>query len=198
MVVLSISGPFLAFNVGHMLREMSPLQGALLIFVIALVISGIIYLVYCLKAMSGSGTSVADERAEMQRKMASKRDELMEKRAHLEAQIPSGPIEDHNLPQARLQIRNRLQEIPSDREFKIGKVSDNDLAMAELGVSRHHAKIRPEKLGYILYDLGSSRGTFVNNDKIEKKILREGDKIKIGPETLIFYLKKPGGPASSA
>lgn len=193
MVVLSISGPFLALNMGRMFREMSSLQGALLFFVIALVISGIIYLVYRLKGMSGSGTSVADERAEMQRKMASKRDELMAKREHLEAQIPSGPIEAHNLPQASLQIRNRRQEIPSDREFKIGKVSDNDLAMAELGVSRYHAKIRPEKLGYVLYDLGSSRGTFVNNDKIEKKILREGDKIKVGPETLVFHIEKPGG-----
>ncbi len=105
-------------------------------------------------------------------------------------EIPDGPVEDNDLPSAKVRIRNRIEKLSRNEEFTIGKAPDNDLVVAELGVSRRHAKIRPEKGGYVVYDLVSTRGTYVNGQKITKRVLRDGDEIKVGPDPVIFNLGK--------
>lgn len=52
-----------------------------------------------------------------------------------------------------------------------------------------HAKIRPEKEGYILYDLVSKGGTIVNGIKIKRHCLRHNDRIGIGYTEIIFKIE---------
>lgn len=169
----------------------------LMVFGIVLLVAGGIYLYTRLQEMrrlrsvspQDEETS-RDKMANIQKAMAGKRDKIMEEREERLKEIPAGPIEPNELPPATVKIRNRVENVPSNAEFGMGKAPDNELVIPELGISRKHAKIRPEKTGYVLYDLVSSRGTAVNGAKITQRTLRDDDQIKIGPETIVFNIKK--------
>jgi len=70
----------------------------------------------------------------------------------------------------------------SSSEVLIGRKGDADVVLSNQHVSRHHAKIVPMPEGYFLQDLGSTHGTFVNNQQIEQHILKHGDRIGVGKE----------------
>ena len=63
----------------------------------------------------------------------------------------------------------------------VGKAPDNDFVIDDLHVSRHHARLTREAEGYwLLEDLDSSNGTFVNGAQIAKKRVTLADKIQFG------------------
>ena len=68
----------------------------------------------------------------------------------------------------------------------IGRLPDNNLQIDNLAVSGHHAKISWEQGQYIVEDLGSLNGTFVNNERVGKSTLRHGDQVKIGKHVVEF------------
>ena len=78
--------------------------------------------------------------------------------------------------------------------IKIGKANDNDFVVNDPHVSRYHAKLVREEGGcWLLEDLGSTNGTFVNGAQIIKKHITPSDTIKLGdnyvlniPEALKF------------
>ncbi len=70
----------------------------------------------------------------------------------------------------------------------IGRLPNNDVCIENLGVSRHHAFLlgnRAESI-FILEDLGSLNGTYVNKKRVHKHLLKTGDVITIGQHTLEF------------
>lgn len=69
----------------------------------------------------------------------------------------------------------------------LGRDSSCDIALSDAQVSRRHAEIRIEASGYVLYDTQSVNGTLVNNERISRHLLREGDQIRIGQSVLIFH-----------
>jgi pSer/pThr/pTyr-binding forkhead associated (FHA) protein len=69
----------------------------------------------------------------------------------------------------------------------LGRDNTCDIALAEATVSRRHAEIRYETGGYVIYDLQSTQGTFVNGQRIAKQMLREGDHVRIGASTFIYH-----------
>lgn len=69
----------------------------------------------------------------------------------------------------------------------IGRASDNLVHLLDEAVSRHHAEVVPSPAGYVLRDLGSENGIFVNGERTPEHILSEGDVIQIGARTLVFY-----------
>ncbi|MBN2502976.1 MAG: FHA domain-containing protein [Anaerolineales bacterium] len=58
---------------------------------------------------------------------------------------------------------------------KFGRQFENDCVIDDLPVSRRHAEIRQENGSFVLYDLNSTKGTFVNNIHINKKALKTRD-----------------------
>ena len=65
--------------------------------------------------------------------------------------------------------------------FTIGRAEDNDLALPDPKVSRHHAALERRGLQLFIRDCGSSNGTFVNERRIfEPVCLNYGSKINIG------------------
>ncbi|CUU34790.1 MAG: FHA domain-containing protein [Armatimonadetes bacterium] len=62
----------------------------------------------------------------------------------------------------------------------IGREQDNTLIIPDPAVSRHHARIAIEGGEVVLYDLGSTNGTFVNNMRITRHALRRGDVVRLG------------------
>ena len=72
--------------------------------------------------------------------------------------------------------------------FRIGRVPGCEVVLDGDGVSREHARIIREGKDYILEDLGSTNGTFLNDVKVSKETLKAGDQIKIGDVVLKFVL----------
>src|SRR3984957_6633953 len=69
--------------------------------------------------------------------------------------------------------------------MRIGRVPDNDLVLADLDISRHHAELRKSPTGsYEIVDLNSNNGIYVNGQQVTSKLLTEEDLISIGHSTL--------------
>lgn len=92
--------------------------------------------------------------------------------------------------------KNILKEVslPQDT-FTIGRLPGNMLSIDNLAVSAHHAKIYWEQDHYVVEDLGSLNGTYVNNQRIGKAALKSGDVITIGKHMVQF---KDDGPKATA
>src|SRR5580704_16925914 len=70
------------------------------------------------------------------------------------------------------------------KAIRIGRTPDNDIALADLDVSRHHAELRRNPAGsFEIIDLGSHGGTYVNGERITRRMLTEQDIINIGRAT---------------
>ncbi|WAC07287.1 MAG: FHA domain-containing protein [Thermodesulfobacteriota bacterium] len=80
-----------------------------------------------------------------------------------------------------------LKEYALEEEMvTIGRVDDNTIKVDNMAVSSHHAKLIRENGDYVLIDLNSLNGTFVNGQKVSKWILKNNDFITIGKHTLVY------------
>jgi pSer/pThr/pTyr-binding forkhead associated (FHA) protein len=71
--------------------------------------------------------------------------------------------------------------------FFIGRLPENAISIANMGVSRRHAKIEEDAdRQYVITDLNSLNGTYVNGKRIKKANLNNGDKIAIGKYTILY------------
>src|SRR5262245_42665511 len=71
----------------------------------------------------------------------------------------------------------------------IGSAPGNQLVLNDVGVEAHHAEIRPSGNDYSIVDLGSSSGTFVNEQRLYANIpqtLQNGDALRIGNVQLTY------------
>ena len=69
----------------------------------------------------------------------------------------------------------------SHTPFALGRQSDNDLVLLDNRISRRHARIVKDDEGYLLEDVGSRHGTFVNGERVEApRRLKTGDRISLG------------------
>ena len=69
----------------------------------------------------------------------------------------------------------------------IGRSSKCDVQIDQESVSRNHARIIRQRSVYVIGDLGSTNGTYVNDELVEEYQLRRGDQIKVG-DTIFKYL----------
>jgi len=70
--------------------------------------------------------------------------------------------------------------------INIGRNIDNDLVLDDPRVSRKHGQIRVVKGRHMLFDLGSSGGTFVNNKRIKQIALHPGDVLSLAGVPLVY------------
>ena len=93
------------------------------------------------------------------------------------------------MPVIILKFKNKvLREYPieSGQTFTIGRQDSNDIAIDNIAVSGNHARIDSVATTFILTDLQSTNGTFVNDHLISSHTLRHNDKITIGKHELVF------------
>jgi len=73
-------------------------------------------------------------------------------------------------------------------EIIIGRDGSADVTVPLQAVSRHHAILTREGDGYVIEDMGSSNGTFVNSQKVAgPRPLRNGDQIRLGKAVTLVY-----------
>jgi pSer/pThr/pTyr-binding forkhead associated (FHA) protein len=76
----------------------------------------------------------------------------------------------------------------SESELIIGRDPNVDISINIPEVSRRHARLRYEMDGYIIEDLGSTNGTFVNSQRLSgPHVLRSGDEIQLGDAVTLRY-----------
>ncbi|HUJ26294.1 MAG TPA: FHA domain-containing protein [Myxococcales bacterium] len=85
--------------------------------------------------------------------------------AILEVQDPDGRRTRHPFRHPRVQV---------------GRQRGNDLALADEGVSHRHCEFVSAEGFFLVRDLGSHNGTFVNDERVTEKRLRDGDEVRIG------------------
>jgi hypothetical protein len=67
----------------------------------------------------------------------------------------------------------------------LGRAADNDIVIDDAGVSRHHARLTLQGNNWVLEDLGSRNGTFVNGQRITGPVvLTLGSQVALGPDVL--------------
>jgi transcriptional regulator with PAS, ATPase and Fis domain len=69
----------------------------------------------------------------------------------------------------------------------VGAMDENDLVVNEETVSRYHAKVVQEEDGYVLVDLGSTNGTFINRVRVREAYLKSGCTVQLGKAEMKFY-----------
>jgi len=79
------------------------------------------------------------------------------------------------LPDGKTQVSALVED-----EYLIGRGPRSDIHYADSGVSSQHARLTRTEDGYVLEDLSSRNGTYVNEAPIERQLLKDGDEIRIG------------------
>ena len=97
---------------------------------------------------------------------------------------PTGSVDAGSQEQPRLVIRvpgQPLREVPLDRAtFTVGRKPDNDIVLPHNYVSGYHGRLERRDTAWHYLDLGSTNGTFVNGQRVQSAILRDGDILRIG------------------
>jgi pSer/pThr/pTyr-binding forkhead associated (FHA) protein len=103
---------------------------------------------------------------------------------------PNGELEkpeDVSIPSSVFLVLEGTKAIPLDKaHITIGRSHDNTIILDDPRVSRHHLEIRVIRDHFVLFDLNSSGGTFVNGQRINQAILYLGDMISLAGVNLVF------------
>jgi sigma-B regulation protein RsbU (phosphoserine phosphatase) len=75
--------------------------------------------------------------------------------------------------------------------FTIGRKMEKDLAIADPRVSRDHALIVSESGKFFVEDQGSKHGTFVNGERVQRKVLERNDRLEFGARDSIYAVFHP-------
>ena len=75
---------------------------------------------------------------------------------------------------------------------RVGRHPDSEIFLDDVTVSRRHAEFRREATRYIVVDVGSLNGTYVNRERIETTTLKGGDEVQIGKFKLVFLSTSAG------
>lgn len=81
--------------------------------------------------------------------------------------------------------------VPLGNQLKIGRSGGNDLVLLDEKASREHALVSFNEGRYVIEDLDSTNGVCVNDRRIQKIILKPGDRITIGDTVIVFAQQEP-------
>jgi len=74
-----------------------------------------------------------------------------------------------------------------------GRHPSSDIFLDDVTVSRRHAEFVRTPGGFVVRDVGSLNGTYVNRERIDEARLAEGDEVQVGKYRLVFYPSHSGG-----
>lgn len=83
-------------------------------------------------------------------------------------------------------LESKTFSLTDIESFTIGRAVKNQLPIPDYGLSREHAIIRQTPDGFILEDLNSRNGTFVNDSPANTVLLKHGDRVRVGQTYILF------------
>jgi len=84
----------------------------------------------------------------------------------------------------------------TEEKITVGRLADNTIQIDADSVSSHHAELVQEGDFYHLHDLGSTNGTFVNNEQVSDAILRAGDEVRFGTVEAVYIGEEEEGSSA--
>jgi hypothetical protein len=81
----------------------------------------------------------------------------------------------------------RVYDLRRDGSTSIGRARANDIVVDDVACSNEHCRVRPEEGRFVLHDLQSTNGTFVNERRIATHALEAGDVVQVGETHLTFW-----------
>ncbi len=69
----------------------------------------------------------------------------------------------------------------------IGRHAQNEIVVDDEGVSRQHASVERNALGFVIVDNNSTNGVFVNGQRITRHMLADGDKVQLGSSAILKF-----------
>lgn len=78
-------------------------------------------------------------------------------------------------------------EIPLGESRLLGRSGNADIICRDSKMSRRHCLLESGMLGFLITDLDSANGTWVNDVRISEAVLEDGDRIRVGESALIFH-----------
>jgi hypothetical protein len=81
----------------------------------------------------------------------------------------------------------RVHDLRRDGSTSIGRARTNDIVVDDVACSNEHCRVRPEEGRFVLHDLQSTNGTFVNERRIVTHALEPGDVVQVGETSLTFW-----------
>lgn len=80
----------------------------------------------------------------------------------------------------------------------IGRDTAANLCIADASVSRRHSRIEKKETGFVITDLESLNGTFVNDVPVKNRMLEHGDRVRIGNAHFVFLTHEGEPPSKSS
>jgi hypothetical protein len=77
---------------------------------------------------------------------------------------------------------------------RAGRHPESDIFLDDITVSRRHAEIVREGGRYVVRDVGSLNGTYLNRERVESAPLADGDELQIGTFKLVFLTGRGDAP----
>lgn len=77
--------------------------------------------------------------------------------------------------------KTRKIRLPANSPLLVGRGTHNHLVLDDYRISRQHSRVAPERDGYVVYDLNSVNGTFVNGLSVRRQVLLPNDEVRFGP-----------------
>lgn len=91
------------------------------------------------------------------------------------------------IPSNTFLIREGVKAIPLDKaSITIGRSHDNMIVVDDPRVSRHHAMIRVIRGNFVIIDLNSTGGTYLNGERTSQRILYSGDHVSLAGVNFVF------------
>jgi hypothetical protein len=86
--------------------------------------------------------------------------------------------------------RGKVYPLSATSATSVGRARANDVVLEDETVSAQHFRIRPEDGRFALHDLGSTNGTKVNDRRVSRHPLSDGDVVRVGDTSLEFRLTR--------
>src|SRR6185437_13037340 len=86
----------------------------------------------------------------------------------------------------------------SDDPLIIGRETAANVCVTDASVSRRHSKIEKKDGEFVISDLESLNGTFINNIPIRTRVLEHGDRVRIGESQFLFLTREGESAAKSS
>ena len=100
--------------------------------------------------------------------------------------------DEEAFPQSAFLIVDGVKVFPlSQNVINIGRRLDNQLVIDDPRISRNHAQLRAIKGRFVIFDLNSTGGTFVNSQRTSQSVLYPGDVISLAGVPLVFGQDNP-------
>ena len=74
----------------------------------------------------------------------------------------------------------------------MGRHRNNDIVISDPKVSSFHARLDRSPDGFVVVDLKSRNGSFINGRRVETGPLRNGDEVRMGPARLVYRVDELG------